>query len=67
MDDFKLEKVADEEMGKNEWEVTEEKARDSEEQGGTAEVVVVDVFPEGGWRACGAVTGAVLVLLSTFG
>ena len=26
-----------------------------------------DVYPEGGWRAYGAVLGAVLVLLSTFG
>lgn len=54
------------------WEIQEGKV--SELEGGLGEKLsqqdeqaVVDVFPEGGCRAYGAVAGAVLVLLSTFG
>lgn len=65
--------VGDEEKGKGTketgWEITESKVpRDEEKQQPEEEVVAVAIdFPEGGWRAYGAVIGAVLVLLSTFG
>jgi len=59
------EKGEEKEVG---WEISESKApRDEEKQEEEKEVVVVLDFPEGGWRAYGAVAGAVLVLLSTFG
>lgn len=62
--------TGDEEQGKENvsgWEISESKAPRDEEQQQEKEVVVAMDFPEGGWRAYGAVTGAVLVLLSTFG
>lgn len=49
------------------WEVSESKVPRDEEKQQEKEVATVIDFPEGGWRAYGAVAGAVLVLLSTFG